>query len=82
MPAGIAPFRYSGAPYFERGECRGYLFFHEQTGIFLDGGVGIDTSHFKDQWTGVKPAVEIVTAEFYTARESRSSGQYELFEAA
>lgn len=76
---GSAPFRYSGVQCYSRTEPRGYKKFNEQTSIFLDAGVGIDTSVFADQWKDVKPTVEIVCADFIEAREARISPQGDLF---
>lgn len=82
LPRGSAPFQYSGVQYYRRCESRDYLKFNEQTDIYLDAGVGIDTSIFADQWKGTKPIVEIVTCDFNEAREARKPAQFNLFEAA
>ncbi len=82
LPQGSAPFQLSGVPFYSRRESRAYLKFHEQTGIFLDAGAGIDTSLFRDQWKGTSPAVEIVCADFMEARDARKPAQIDLFEVA
>lgn len=80
VPQGVAGFRYSGVPYYQRAENRQYVAFEEQTGIRLEAGVGIDTSLHRDDWKGTSPAVEIVTAYFYEAREERAPKQSNLFD--
>ena len=82
LPQCTSPFRYSGVPYYQRSESRSYTAFNEQTGIFLDAGCGIDTSQFRDQWKGTSPAVEIVSADFTEARETRKPAQSDLFAQA
>ena len=82
LPTGSAPFQYSNVHCFRRNEHANYRKFQEQTGIYLDAGVGINTSQFADQWKGAKPQVEIVTCGFAEARENRLSPQLSLFEAA
>jgi hypothetical protein len=71
VPQTSAPFRFSGRRGFERAEHGKYQAFHDQTAIELDGGVGIDTSLFQDQWKGASPQVEIATTDFTQARASR-----------
>lgn len=61
VASNAAPFRYSGAPYFDMYDNKKYDKFLDETGIMLDGGVGIDTSIFKDQWKTTNVSVEIVT---------------------
>jgi len=64
LPAGSAPFRYSGAPHFDwQPPCK-YEAFARQTGICLDMGLGIDTTAYDDPWHGVSVKVEVVTADF------------------
>ena len=82
LPQSTSPFRYSGVPFYQRSESRSYTTFCDQTGIFLDAGCGIDTSQFRDQWKGASPVVEIVCADFTEARETRQSGQGDLFAEA
>lgn len=64
VPQNSAPFRYSGIYqhfWVRNGECQR---FEGATGITLGFNTGIDTTDFADQWRGVKPAVEIVAADF------------------
>lgn len=82
IPQSTAPFRYSGVPCYERQDHRAYKNFQDQTAIELDAGVGIDTSQFRDQWKGTRPAVEIVCADFTEARTKRIPDQHELFDLA
>ncbi|GAA3173267.1 hypothetical protein [Nonomuraea salmonea] len=90
IPQGSAPFRISGGPYREQ-TSRELERFHAETGIRMDCGVGIDTTHYEG-WRGVSPATEIVTCDF-TERETPAAppapgaavrpagGQMELFAA-
>lgn len=69
VPQQSAGFRYSGADYYEHSDsgkfsADAYQKFSQQTGIRLDGGVGVDTSVFDDEWHGVSPRVEIACADF------------------
>jgi predicted RNA methylase len=64
VPAGSAPFRYSGARYYEWAPGPKYQRFHKATGISLQAGCGVDTSYYRDQWRGTSPATEIVIADF------------------
>jgi predicted RNA methylase len=82
IPQGSAPFRYSGQETFQEVKEPSYLAFEKATGITLGNSCGIDCSCTIDQWHGVAPKVEIVTAEFVEARAARaprSSGQGDLF---
>lgn len=64
IPQMSAPFEYSGRPYYRQHSSAKYERFHKATGITLEAGCGVDCSYFIDQWKGVAPAVEIVTADF------------------
>jgi hypothetical protein len=64
IPQPSAPFRFSGAPCFERCEGSAYRGFSEATGVSLEPGCGIDCAYHADGWRGVKPTVEVVTADF------------------
>lgn len=64
VPQGSAPFRYSGAPYYEWKPGPRYDRFNRLTGITLQAGCGVDTSYYRDQWRGTSPATEIVVADF------------------
>lgn len=64
VPAGSAPFRYSGQQNYEPRQTDGYKRFAEQTGLSLGANCGIDCSVYADDWRGVAPKVEIVTCEF------------------
>ena len=49
----------------------------------LEPNCGIDTSYYADDWHGVSPRVEIVTADFVEARKRREpapAAQDELFD--
>ena len=64
LPAGSAPFMYSGRPFYERYENNKYKRFFKDTGIYLDVGSGQDTSIYKDSWKGTSVMTEVVTADF------------------
>lgn len=64
VPQMSAPFRYSGAQYYQRNEHDRYRKLVNQTGIELEAGCGIDTTFHKDGWKFSAPLVEIVTCEF------------------
>jgi predicted RNA methylase len=64
IPQNSAPFRYSGAPYYQRHEHERYLKLAGQTGIHLDAGCGIDTTVHEDGWKHSKIRTEIVPCEF------------------
>lgn len=69
LPQSSAPFRYSGAQYYQRIEHERYQRFAKQTGLDLDAGCGIDTTFHKEKWKHGAPTVEIVTCEFPRAEE-------------
>ncbi|WP_413989098.1 methyltransferase [Labrys okinawensis] len=71
LPQSSASFRYSGRQRFERLTSGPGAAFEQQTGLFMDCGIGIDTSIYRDQWRGVAPLCEIVTVEFAEWRERR-----------
>lgn len=79
VPQMSSPWRYSGVPCFERNESERALAFRTQTGIVLDTGVGIDTSHYRTEWKGVSPLCEVVTCSFERAP---GAGQMPLFQEA
>ncbi|MDT3381161.1 methyltransferase [Labrys neptuniae] len=71
LPQNSTAFRYSGRPCFERLTSGPGVEFERRTGLFMDCGIGIDTSIYRDQWRGVAPMCEIVTIEFAEWRERR-----------
>ena len=82
IPQGSAPFRYSGEPGFTKAEGDDYRAFRQRTGIELAHSCGIDCSDSTNQWHGVAPKVEIVTADFGEARARRAgppAAQADLF---
>lgn len=72
IPQMSAPFKYSGARYYEETRPDKYLEFHKQTSIALTAGCGIDTSLFRNDWHGTSPATEVVCADFKEARQLRA----------
>lgn len=92
IPQGSSPFLFSGVRCYQdcrrplpndplpgqaRANLKKYRPFTESTSIELEPGVGIDTTVFRDQWRGVSPAVEVVTAEFGEVQEARKIGIFE-----
>lgn len=73
IPQMSAPFRYSGAQYFQERETEKSRQFLEQTKIALRPGVGIDCDYHQEGWKFTSPKVEIVTADFEEARVLRAS---------
>lgn len=71
IPQGSAPFSYSGSQYYRERKSDHYLQFERQTGIELAAGCGVDCAFHRDDWKGVAPMVEIVCADFDTARKAR-----------
>lgn len=69
IPQGSASFRYSGAPYFDRLTIGKGVEFQNQTGWEMDGGVGIDTSLFRDQWKDTAITCEVACFDFAETRE-------------
>ena len=59
-----APFRLSGAQYYQRNDHVKYQRLVEQTGIQLEAGCGIDTTFHREGWKHGAPVTEIVCAEF------------------
>ena len=77
IPQSSTPFRYSGAPYYQdlREVNKGYNphgltpmqkvnKFIKETDFDYQFGMGIDTSHYKDEWKGVSPICEIVMFDY------------------
>lgn len=67
FPAMSAPFRYSGAQYFDRSPGREYSKFEKDTGIRLDIGIGIDSTSYP-QFHGAPVRTEVCVTDF-TERE-------------
>jgi hypothetical protein len=91
VPQMSAPFRYSGAQYYQRVENERYQQLARQTGLQLDAGCGIDTTVHKDGWKHGAPIVEIVCCEFPPLTEvqiaepapiAANAEQFSLFEPA
>lgn len=60
IPQGSSPRKFSG----ERAESAEYQRFHQETGITLDIGVGIDTHEWRRDWKGTEIVVESVRVDF------------------
>ena len=76
IPQMSEPFRYSGAPYYKRLNGRKFQQFHDDTGIDMDAGCGVDTSYHQKDWKNSAPVTEIVSCDF---TERQKPGQLELF---
>ena len=72
VPQTSAPFEYSGKQCYRWTGHERYREFSLQTSITLGPNCGIDTSAYRNNWRGVAPTVEIVTADFQEARETRA----------
>lgn len=64
VPQGSAGFNYSGRARYGRQTEGKAVKFQELTGLHFDGGVGVDTGYYLDQWKGVSPLCEIVCVDF------------------
>ena len=69
IPQMSARFRYSGAPYFDRLQCGKGRDFGAQTGFEMNGGAGIDTAIFRDQWKDTAITCEVACFDFAESRE-------------
>lgn len=64
VPQGAAGFNYSGNKGYSR-QTDGKAFkFQEMTGLYFEGGCGLDTSYYQQEWKGVSPLCEVVCVEF------------------
>lgn len=63
LPAMSAPFRYSGAPFFDWSPGREYQKFNQQTGIELDIGIGVDSTCYPP-FKGAPVKTEVCVADF------------------
>lgn len=79
IPQMSAPFVFSGSECYQQRTSAKYDRFHEATGIELHAGCGVDCDYFRDQWRGVAPRVEIVTADFTELHRRRENVQPDLF---
>ncbi|MAZ78123.1 MAG: methyltransferase [Legionellaceae bacterium] len=92
IPQGSAPFFFSGVQCYQdcrhplpndpqpgqaAANMKKYQPFTDATGIDLQAGAGVDTSIYRDEWRGVSPAVEIVTAEFDELQQARVAAEAE-----
>ncbi|MEP3246703.1 MAG: methyltransferase [Sneathiella sp.] len=86
IPQGSSPFLYSGVQWYQdcrrptsrdpqpgqgQANMRKYQPFFDATGIDLSVGAGVDTSIYIEEWRGVAPKTEIVTAEFEEVQAAR-----------
>jgi len=71
VPQMSAPFRFSGARYFQWQKSRACERFEAQTKIEAQAGCGIDTNFFSDQWQMKAPATEILCIDFMEVRDAR-----------
>ncbi len=78
VPQMSAPFRYSGARYYERLDGLKFQKFFDQTGIDMEAGFGVDTSYYREDWKSSVPVTEIVTSDF---TDCQKFGQLDLFES-
>ncbi len=71
IPQMSAPFQFSGVQCYRECKSEHYLQFEAQTGVELAAGCGVDCAFHRADWRGVAPSVEIVCADFDTARKAR-----------
>ncbi|EEJ2965137.1 methyltransferase [Salmonella enterica subsp. enterica serovar Cubana] len=65
VPQSSAGFKYSGHTFYDRSiQSTKYGRFERETGLVLHGGVGIDTSIYKDQWNGTTVICESVIVDY------------------
>lgn len=60
LPHNVLPFRYSGQQVFKQVENKKYEKWSKEFNIKFEMNCGIDVSIYRNDWQGVKPAVEIV----------------------
>lgn len=77
IPQNSAPFKYSGAQYYQRMESQKHKRFFEQTKISMEAGCGVDTTYHQDDWKTAAPIVEITCAEF---EDLNQQSQLDLFQ--
>lgn len=80
VPQASAPFEFSGSRSYRETPDERHDRFRDATGIVLEAGCGIDCDHYRSEWRGVAPAVEIVLADFVEARLRRLPVQRSFFE--
>lgn len=80
IPQSSAPFIYSGTNNHrfvwqtgEEGNFNKYRKFNKETGISLDVGCGIDTTFCIEEWKGVAPVCEVVTADYEELRQEQQA---------
>jgi len=78
LPSGSVPFEYSGQTTYRERPSRKYDRFSQITGIELTCE-SIDCGVYLDQWRGVRPKVEVVSADFTELCAARLPAQEELF---
>lgn len=72
VPQGSASFQYSGRSYFDRRKIGKGVDFEKATGLVMDGGVGIDTALFRDDWKDTSIVCEIVCIDFAERRATET----------
>lgn len=70
LPSGSCPFEYSGAPTYRSRAAPKWEKFARSTGIDISCE-SIDCGYYRDQWRGVSPKVECVSADFTSVRAAR-----------
>lgn len=81
LPSMSVPFRFSGRPSYERWPSAKYDRFHKATGIEI-ACESTDADFARGMWRGVKPDVEVVSADFAEARARRDAAAVPLFAEA
>lgn len=65
VPQMSAGFNYSGKRSYERQPSDSKAGkFQQETGLFLECGIGVNTAIYRDQWRGASPLCEVVSIDF------------------
>lgn len=78
LPQQSSPFSYSGTQNYQKRECKKYENFHNDTGIILDAGCGVDSSVYRDDWKNTSVLCEDVLADF-TRGNNRMESKVKLY---
>jgi len=73
IPQMSCSFRYSGRSDLGRLTSGRGAAFEQQTGLQMDGGVGVDTAFYRDDWQEAAPLCEIACLDFAVARAQREA---------
>ena len=80
LSSASVPFEYSGKPDYRERDSKEYRAFREATQIELSAE-SLDCAVY-DGWHGIRPSIEVVSADFWDARSARSRKQTASLPAA